>query len=139
MITLSYRPLYSDSVVLLRGAYFRIGADGVLRGPDNAVVAGYSDGAWRFARSLCRILECRDTAYLRVTSLDGARKCIGPYQCLKVVAGGAVFTNETYLGAHALGRSGFTETEIWREITILSAAEKNQQTRGAVGFGLTLS
>lgn len=108
-------------MALLRGSYFRICADGVLRGPDNAAVASYTAGAWRIARRLCRLLECRDSAYLRVTSLDGSRKYIGPYEGLKVVGGGTIFANDTYLGALALGRSSFPEMEIWREITILSA------------------
>ena len=118
-------------MVLLRGAFFRIGHDGVLRGPDNAPAARYAAGSWRFARNLCRILECRDSAYLRVTHLDGSRRCIGPYEGLRVTGGGAIFANDTYLGTLALGMTSFPEAQIWREITILSAVDDREMHRAA--------
>lgn len=119
MITLSFRPLNGESVILVRGLYFRICADGTLRGPDNAVTASYVDGLWRLGRRQHRMLECREAVYLRVTTSEGQRECIGPYECLKV-AGGAIFSNETYLGAHTRGESYLQETDIWREIALLS-------------------
>jgi hypothetical protein len=119
VITLTFRALNGESVILIRGAYFRICADGTLRGPDNAIAASYTDGHWQLGRRRNRMLECREALYLRVTTSDGGRECIGPYECLKVV-GGAIFSNDTYLGAHRGGESHFPEAGIWREIALLS-------------------
>ena len=119
MITLTFRPLSGESVILVRGAYFRICADGTLRGPDNAVTASYTDGFWQLGRRQNRILECREPVYLRVTTSDGQRDCIGPYECLKVT-GGAIFSNDTYLGAHTRGDSYLPQSDIWQEVALLS-------------------
>lgn len=119
MITLTFRPLSGESAILVRGIYFRICADGTLRGPDNAVTASYSDGMWQLGRRQHRMLECREPVYLRVTTSDGQRENIGPYECLKVI-GGAIFSNDTYLGAHACGESYLPGTGLWREIALLS-------------------
>ena len=119
MITLTFRAVNAESVMLVRGAYFRICADGTLRGPDNAVAASYTNGLWQLGRRWHRTLECREAVYLRVTTSDGQRECIGPYECLKV-AGGDIFSNNTYLGAHSRGESYLPETDIWREIALLS-------------------
>ena len=119
MITLTFRALSGESVVLVRGAYFRICADGTLRGPDNAVTASYTEGLWQLGRKQHRLLECREAVYLRVTTPDGQRESIGPYEGLKVT-GGAIFSNDTYLGAHARGESYLPETNVWREVALLS-------------------
>lgn len=119
MITLAFRPASGESVILVRGAYFRICADGTLRGPDNAVTANYSDGHWQLGRKQHRIVECREAVYLRVTTADGQRECIGPYERLQVT-GGAIFSNETYLGAHTRGDAYLPDSDIWREIALLS-------------------
>lgn len=119
MITLTFRPLNGESVVLVRGVYFRICADGTLRGPDNAVTASFTDGLWRLGRKQHRMLECREPIYLRVTSSHGQRECIGPYEGLKVT-GGAIFSNDTYLGAHTRGESNLPQAAIWREIALLT-------------------
>jgi len=119
VITLTFRPLSGESVILVRGVYFRICADGTLRGPDNAVTASYTDGFWQLGRRQNRILECREPVYLRVTTSDGQRDCIGPYECLKVT-GGAIFSNDTYLGAHTRGDSYLPQSDIWQEVALLS-------------------
>ena len=90
-------------MIFVRGTYFRICADVTLRGPDNAVTANYSDGLWQVARMQHRILECRETVYLRVTSSDGRRKSIGPYECVRV-AGGEIFRMTSIL-AHILEKA----------------------------------
>lgn len=119
MLTLTFRPLSGDSAILVRGIYFRICADGTLRGPDNAVTATYIDGLWRLGRKQHRTVECREAVYLRLTTATGRRECIGPYEGLKLT-GGAVFANETYLGAHARGEGHVPYTDIWSEIALLS-------------------
>ncbi len=120
MITLAFRPVRSELVVLVRGAYFRICADGTLRAPDNSVTSHYADGVWLLGQRQHRTLECRQAVYLRVTDRHGNRESTGPYECL-TVAGGAIFTDNTYLGAHApSGDRASLPSEIWREIAILS-------------------
>ena len=119
MITLTFRPLSGESVILVRGAYFRICADGTLRGPDNAVTASYTDGIWQLGRKQHRMLECREAIYLRVTTSGGQRECMGPYEGVKVT-GGAIFSNDTFLGAHTHGESHLAGASIWREIALLS-------------------
>ena len=106
-------------MTFVRGTYFRICADGTLRGPDNAVTASYTGGIWQVARRQHRVLECRATIYLRVTTSDGRRKHIGPYESLKV-ADGELFSNDLYLGAHTRKESRLPETDVWREIALLS-------------------
>lgn len=105
--------------MFIRGAHFRICADGTLRGPDNAIAASYSNGLWRLGRRQHRTLECRDAVYLRVTASNGRCECIGPYGDLKAV-GGDIFSNNTYLGAYSRGESYPADTEVWREIALLS-------------------
>src|SRR6185312_6372764 len=107
------------SVMLVRGAYFRICADGTLRGPDNAVAASYTNGLWQLGRRRHRALECREAVYLRVTTSDGQRECSGPYEYLKV-AGGDIFSDNAYLGTHSGGKSCLPDNNIWREIALLS-------------------
>jgi hypothetical protein len=119
MITLTFRAMGGESVILVRGAYFRICADGTLRGPDNAVAASYTDGQWQLGRRRHRMLECREPLYMRVTTSDGQRECIGPYEFLKVT-GGEIFSNDIYLGTHALGESYLAKATIWTEIALLS-------------------
>jgi len=119
VITLTFRALSGEAVAHVRGAYFRICADGTLRGHDNAVAASYTDGQWQLGRGRHMMLECRETVYLRVTTSDGRRECIGPYEYLKV-SGGEIFSNDTYLGAHARGESHLPKGDIWREVAVLS-------------------
>lgn len=128
MIILSFRALNGESVMLIRGTYFRICADGTLRGPDNAVAARYTDGLWQLGRKRHRTLECREAIYLRVTTSDGQRECIGPYEYLKV-AGGDIFSNNTYLGAHSRGESCLPETGIWKEVALLSDLDRMESVQ----------
>lgn len=120
MILLAFRPIRGDHVAVVRGAYFRICADGTLRASDNTVTARYADGLWLLGRRQHRMLECHEAVYLRITHGSGGRESIGPYESL-TVAGGAIFANQSYLGAHAPLRDAPSVTgEIWREVAILS-------------------
>jgi len=119
VITLTFRAVNGESMMLVRGAYFRICADGTLRGPDNAIAASYTNGLWQLGGRRHRTLECREAVYLRVTTSDGQRECIGPYEYLKVTRGD-IFSNDTYLGAHSRGESYLSGNDIWKEIALLS-------------------
>ena len=125
MITLAFRPVSGELAVLIRGAYFRICADGTLRAPDNTVTANYADGIWSLGQRQHRILECREAVYLRVTHRNGSLESIGPYESL-TVSGGAIFCDHTYLGAHAAhSEPACVASRIWREIAILPRGESS--------------
>lgn len=106
-------------MILVRGAHFRICIDGTLRGPDNSVTASYSAGLWQLGRRRYRMLEFRESVYLRVMTSNGQRYCIGPYECLKVT-GGAIFSNDICLGAPTRGKSYLPDIDIWREVALLT-------------------
>jgi hypothetical protein len=120
LITLTFRPLRSESPVLVRGTYFRICADATLRGPDNAVVATYADGLWQLSNRQHRGFECGGPVYLRVTHTYGRREHIGPYEFLKA-AEGAIFTHESRLGVHAARGEPGAWVDLWKEIAFLTA------------------
>ena len=120
MITLTFRPVRSESPVLVRGAYFRIGADRTLRGPDNAVVASYVERLWQLARGRHRGFECGGPVYLRVTSRDGRRERIGPYEFVRA-AEGAIFNQDSCLGVHAAPGEPAWPVDLWQEIVFLEA------------------
>jgi hypothetical protein len=65
LITLTFRPLHGESPTLVRGLYFRICADGTLRGPDNAIAASYAGNRWRLGLRAFRSFECATPLYLR--------------------------------------------------------------------------
>lgn len=121
LITLTFLPAHGEAIVLVRGVFFRICADGTLRAPDNSPVAAYADGLWQLGHRHHRAVECAGPVYLRATTLSGRRECTGPYEILRAV-GGAIFSRDTCLGLHA-GRvePDLSAIRLWREIAILSA------------------
>ncbi len=120
MITLTFRPIYGESPVLVRGMHFRICADATLRGPDNAIAARYSATLWRLGHHQYRAFECGGPVYLRVTNSHGTRERLGPYDFIKVTEG-AIFTHDSCLGIHASRGDLSALAAVWQEIAILSA------------------
>jgi hypothetical protein len=119
LITLTFRPVDGESTVAVRGVYFRICADGTLRGPDNDVAARSVDSLWQLAHRRHRSFECGGPVYLRITDNAGRRTHIGPYDFLKA-AGGAIFTRDSCLGTYT-PRAESGMGAVWREITFLTA------------------
>jgi hypothetical protein len=118
---LSFRPLQSGSAVLVRGAHFRICADGTLRGPDNTTAARYLDGLWHLGQRRHISFECAGPVYLRVTNNRGRREFIGPYASIRA-ADGAIFTQDSCLGVHvARAQFGAELVELWHEVSLLSS------------------
>jgi hypothetical protein len=111
-------PKRADPTVLVRGAYFRICADGTLRGPDNAVSANYIDGLWELGHRRYTAFECKGPVHLRVTGVSTRRECLGPYDLVKVVQG-AIFSDDNWLGAHASRGAINAPADLWHEITFL--------------------
>jgi|SRR5690348_17084384 len=111
-------PKRADATVLVRGAYFRICADGTLRGPDNAVSATYADGLWELGHRRYTAFECKGPVNLRVTGASTRRECLGPYDFVKVVHG-SIFTHDSLLGAHAARGILGAQADIWQEVTFL--------------------
>jgi len=121
LIILSFRPLQSGSAVVVRGAHFRICADGTLRGPDNTVAARYVDRLWHLGQRRYMSFECTGAVYLRVTNRRGQRECIGPYASLRA-ADGAIFTEDNCLGVHAVRvEFGSESVDLWREVSFLTS------------------
>lgn len=111
--------MHSEPPVFVRGAYFRIFADGTLRGPDNDITATYADGIWKLANRQHRAFECDEQVYLRIVRGDGQRERIGPYDGIKV-AEGAIFTHGSRLGMHASFHEPNDSAHLWREVAFLS-------------------
>jgi hypothetical protein len=106
--------------VLIRAAYFRISADGALRGPDNAITATYADGLWQLAQRHHRAFECAGPVYLRFMRKGGQPEIMGPYEFVRA-AEGAVFTHDECLGVHDLRGRTLTSVGVWDEIVFLTA------------------
>lgn len=119
MLTLVFRPSYGESLVLVRGTYFRICADATLRGPDNSVAASYVKGLWQLAHRQHRSFECSGPVYLRLTNRDGRRERIGPYSFVKA-ADGAIFSPEGHLGNHSDWPDADASMQRWLEIALLA-------------------
>lgn len=103
----------------MRGAYFRICADGTLRGQDNAIASRYADGLWHLGHRRHVAFECPGPVYLRITGTNGRRECNGPYAFVRA-AEGAIFTQGNCLGFHASRGQFGSETDLWREVTFLT-------------------
>jgi hypothetical protein len=120
LIVLIFRPVYGESPVSLRGAYFRICADATLRGPDNSIAASYCNGMWQLGRRPHRSFECCGPFYLRVTHPEGGNERTGPYDFVKAIDGG-LFTHKDYLGAFASPPTYLHSLQLWREVAFLPA------------------
>ncbi len=108
-------------MVVVRGAHFRICADGTLRGPDNTVSARYLDRLWHLGQRRHLSFECTGPVYLRVTNLRGQRECIGPYDSIRA-ADGAIYSVDNCLGMHAVRAEFGSETiDLWREVSFLTS------------------
>jgi len=128
VITLAFRPLHGESLVLVRGAYFRICADGTLRGPDNCITGVYADGIWEVACRQHRAFECGELVELRVTDCEGVQERLGPYDFVRA-SEGALFTRERCLGMHASRRFSDVPSVHWQEVAILQVTQPGARTR----------
>src|SRR6185437_7367907 len=109
------------SAVLVRGAHFRICADGTLRGPDNTTAARYLDGLWHLGQRRHISFECAGPIYLRVTDHHGRRECIGPYASIRP-ADGAIYSHDSRLGAHVVrDHYGSELVETWQEVAFMTS------------------
>jgi hypothetical protein len=122
LITLSFRPLQSGSAIQVRGAHFRICADGTLRGPDNTIAARYLDGLWYLGHKRHVSFDCAGPIHLRVTNKYGRRERIGPYDSIRT-GNGAIFTGDSCLGVHAVrDEPGSELVDVWQEVSFLTDA-----------------
>jgi len=119
--------MHGELPIVVRGMHFRICADATLRGPDNAIAAHYSKRLWLLGQRQYRAFECTGPVYLRVTSSNGSRSHLGPYNFIKATEGG-IFTADSCLGLHAtraepgLSPDSPDSSDVWREIAFLSDA-----------------
>jgi hypothetical protein len=120
LIILSFRPLQNGSTILVRGAHFRICADGTLRGPDNTISARYLDGLWYLGHTRHTSFDCTGPILLRVTHRHGQRERIGPYDSIRT-AYGTIFSGESCLGIHAVrDEPGSAMLDVWQEVSFLT-------------------
>jgi hypothetical protein len=121
LIALSFRPLQGGLAVVVRGAHFRICSDGTLRGPDNTTSARYLGGLWHLGHRRHISFESAGPVYLRVTTNQGRRECIGPYASIRA-ADGAIFAHNSCLGVHvARDQFGADTVEMWQEVSFLTS------------------
>jgi hypothetical protein len=122
MIILTFRPVRSEARTIVRGAYFRICADGTLRGPDNSVTANYANGIWKLAHRSHRSFECEGEVYLRVTDSEGRQQSAGPYQLVRF-SQGIIFSGDVRLGAHASPDESGSQAGLLHNVTLLGGAD----------------
>jgi hypothetical protein len=89
------------------------------------IMASYSNGLWQLAHREHRSFECSGEVYLQVTATDGQRMCAGPYQAVKV-SRGAIYSGDTWLGAHASADESDSSTDCWRHVGLLGAPALGQ-------------
>ena len=129
MITLTFRPLQTESAILVRAAYFRICADGTLRGPDNCVSARYLNSFWHLGQRRHGSFDCAGPILLRVTNQRGQHECIGPYDSVRA-ANGAILVQDGCLGIHAVrNQHDSAMLEFWQEVSFLTPDESTTQPR----------
>lgn len=119
MIRLTFLPAGSDAPALARAPYFRICADGTLRGPDNTIAAAHSDRSWVFGQRRYRSFECEGPVYVRTRAADGSLVRLGPYEFLRE-AQGALYTRDTFLGIYLPCMAPVGRNERRQEVTLLS-------------------
>jgi hypothetical protein len=121
MITLTFSPLATGSQVLIRAPFFRICSDSALRGPESTLVASYVSHMWRVGARQFREFHCNDVVYVRVTTPESEHRQHGPYEFLRVAAGG-LFVGGRCVGAYSPRSGDEHGVAHWHEITLLPAA-----------------
>lgn len=116
MISLSFT--LNGVPVFARGAFFRICADGTLRGPEDSVVATYSPLGWRLGGRDYRDLEALGPLFLRACRADGRAEVLGPYDFVRA-GDGALFGQGRCLGTFCTNRALSPGIPEWSEITLL--------------------
>lgn len=119
MIRLSFT--FSGIPVFVRAAFFKICADGTLRGPDGTLVATYTSLGWWFGTRNYREFEAVGPLFLRANCPDGRTERLGPYENVRA-ADGSLFTRTTCLGSFCANRLSSPGTAEWNEITLLDRA-----------------
>lgn len=108
----------SGAAVFARGAFFRICADGTLRGPEGSLVATYGSGGWRLGGRSYREFEAAGPVFLRVRRIDGLAGIMGPYEFVRA-GDGALFGHGRCLGSFCANRALSPGIPQWSEITLL--------------------
>lgn len=121
MIKLSFT--FGGIPLFVRGAFFRICADGTLRGPEGSVVASYTSQGWRLGTRSCREFEALGPLFLRAHFPDGRRQHMGPYETVRA-ADGALFSRSRCLGIFCTNRAASPGLPEWNEIAFLERGEQ---------------
>jgi hypothetical protein len=121
---------FSGVPVIVRGAFFRICADGSLRGPEGSLVARYTTMGWRLGTRDSREFEAIGSLFLRTSFADGRRERMGPYEAIRA-ADGALFDRAHCLGIFCTNRAASPGLPEWNEITILAEGEGRRTLESA--------
>lgn len=108
--------------LFVRGTFFRICADGSLRGPEGSLVASYTSQGWRLGGRSCREFEALGPLFLRTHFADGRREHLGPYEIIRA-ADGALFSRTHCLGIFCTNRAASPGLPEWSEIAFLERDE----------------
>jgi hypothetical protein len=123
LISLSFA--HSREPVFARAAFFRICADGSLRGPEGSVIATYSPLGWRLRGRDYRDVEALGPVFLRASRTDGRAEVLGPYELVRA-GDGAVFGQGRCLGTFCTNRALSPGIPEWSEITLLDRLESSR-------------
>jgi hypothetical protein len=116
--------------VFVRGAFFRICADGTLRGPEGSLVASYTSQGWRLGARSCREFEALGPLFLRAHFPDGRRVHLGPYEIVRA-ADGALFNSGRCLGIFCTNRAASPGLPEWNEIAFVDRGEEPHSRRAS--------
>jgi hypothetical protein len=109
----------------VRGAFFRICADGTLRGPEGSLVASYTSKGWLLGARSCREFEAHGPLFLRAHFADGRREHLGPYDSVRA-ADGALFNRTRCLGVFRTNFAVSPGLPEWNEIAFLERGEERR-------------
>jgi hypothetical protein len=116
LISLSFT--LSGVPVFARGAFFRICADGTLRGPEGSLVATYGSLGWRLAGRDYREFEAIGPLFLRAHRADRRAEVMGPYEIVRA-GDGALFGHGRCLGSFCANRALSPGIPEWSEVALL--------------------
>lgn len=88
LLRLNFHVGISDAPTLMVASVVRFCADGLLRGPDNFVVARCVDGLWQVGGRAHRELDCEGPVRIRIVSRAGEAPIYhGPFHHLRTING----------------------------------------------------
>jgi hypothetical protein len=124
VLRLNFRSIRGDAPTLMLASCVRFCADGTLRGPDNYVIARFTDGCWLVGGRLHRELECEGPVRLRVSMNESeSPRLLGPFGIVRT-SGGMLYGDDACLHFHMPGRAEQGEGPC-RQLTMYCAGDSH--------------